>query len=72
MIARIKKLSVRTKGMEALQAVILLGAAFLIIWGLMALYDGAKGDADANIKSILKGKAGNAAGGAGAGAGAGP
>ena len=55
MIARIKKLSVRTKGMEALQAVILLGAAFLIIWGLMSLYSGNEKTVNDNIKSIAEG-----------------
>ena len=57
MIARIKKLSVRTKGMEALQAVILLGAAFLIIWGLMSLYSGNEKTVNKNIENIAKGTA---------------
>ena len=55
MIARIKKFSVRTKGMEALQAVILLGAAFLIIWGLMSLYSGNEKTVNDNISSIASG-----------------
>ena len=57
MIARIKKLSVRTKGMEALQAVILLGAAFLIIGGLMSLYSGNEKTVNKNIENIAKGTA---------------
>lgn len=55
MIARIRKFSVRNKGMEALQAVILLGAAFLIVWGLMSFFNDNKQNANDNIKSILKG-----------------
>ena len=57
MIARLKKLSVRNKGMEALQAVILLGAAFLIIWGLMSLYSGNETTVNKNIENIAKGTA---------------
>lgn len=55
MIARIRKFSVRNKGMEALQAVILLGAAFLIVWGLMSLYQNNEGTASDTIKDIVSG-----------------
>jgi hypothetical protein len=53
MIARIKKLVRRNKGMEALQAVILLGAGFVIVWGLMSIWgdlkDGVKQQAGSTI-----------------------
>ena len=56
MIARIKRLAKRNKGMEALQAVLLLGAGFLIVWGLMTLWSGtAQPVADKNVQSIISG-----------------
>lgn len=39
MVARIRRFVRRQKGMEALQAVILLGAAFVVTWGLITLWE---------------------------------
>ena len=56
MIVRIKKLVRKNKGMEALQAVILLGAGFLIVWGLMAAWNGVAPDVNSTTKDIISGK----------------
>jgi hypothetical protein len=56
MIARIKRLVRRNKGMEALQAVILLGAGFLIIWGLMSIWsDDIKPAAQEQLNKTIRG-----------------
>jgi len=67
MFGKLKKLVRKSKGMEALQAVLLVGAGFLIVWGLMALWDGAKDTAGTNVNSIVGGQSN---GGAPAGGGA--
>ena len=38
MFGKIKKLSRGSKGMEALQAVLLIGGAFVVVWGLMTVW----------------------------------
>ena len=53
MFGKLKKLVRKSKGMEALQAVLLVGAGFLIVWGLMALWDGAKPPLQAHVHRIL-------------------
>ncbi len=44
------------RGMTSLQAVILLGAGFLVVWGLMELFDGSKGAASTNTALTLRGE----------------
>ncbi len=39
MLARIRRFLRVQKGMEALQAVILLGAGFVVTWGLIEIWD---------------------------------
>ena len=46
----------RRAGMTSLQAVLLLGAGFLVVWGLMELFDGSKGTANANTALTLRGE----------------
>lgn len=55
MFTRMKKFSLRNKGMESLQAVLLLGAAFLIIWGLMSLYQDNEKKFQTHIGTIADG-----------------
>lgn len=55
MIARIKKLARRNKGMEALQAVILLGAGFVVTWGLMAVWGDLKDAVKTQSGSTING-----------------
>lgn len=56
MIARIRRLARRNKGMEALQAVILLGAAFLIIWGLMTIWNENSDTVNTQVSTTLTGQ----------------
>jgi hypothetical protein len=58
MIRTIKKLGRGSRGMEALQAVLLLGAGFLVVWGVMSLWESSKGEAQKNVTSIVKGTPG--------------
>lgn len=55
MFGKIKKLARGSKGMEALQAVLLLGSAFVVVWGLMTVWnDTAKPEAEKQVQDILK------------------
>lgn len=57
MFGKIKKLSRGSKGMEALQAVLLIGVAFVVVWGLMAIWNGtAKQKVTDSVTQILDGK----------------
>lgn len=55
MIARIKRLVRKSRGMEALQAVTLIGAGFVITWGLMALWNNIKKDVEDSVKETATG-----------------
>jgi hypothetical protein len=55
MLTTIKKLAKRSKGMEALQAVILLGAAFVVTWGLMTVWGEVKNDVKDTTSNTVKG-----------------
>ncbi|MFM8273724.1 MAG: hypothetical protein ACKODX_15545 [Gemmata sp.] len=54
--------------MTSLQAVLLLGAGFLVVWGLMDLFEGNKGTARANAALTLRGEFKRPQGGGGGGA----
>lgn len=56
MVARIRRFVRGQKGMEALQAVILLGAAFVVTWGLMEVWDGVKDDIMEAIRATATGQ----------------
>jgi hypothetical protein len=55
MIARIKRLARRTRGMEALQAVTLIGAGFVVTWGLMTIWDNIKDKVKTAIQDTATG-----------------
>lgn len=60
----IKRLAVRTRGMEALQAVLILGAAFVIIIGIKDMAGKAKTEAQTGIsEAISSGSGGDSKGG---------
>jgi hypothetical protein len=53
----------RRKGMSALQAVLLLGAGFLVTWGLMELWSDSKETAAANVNLTVRGEQGKSGSG---------
>lgn len=55
MAGKLKKLVRGSKGMEALQSVMLLGAGFVVVWGLMAVWEDAKKQVQPAINSTITG-----------------
>lgn len=53
MLARIRRFVRRQKGMEALQAVILLGAGFAVTWGLIMIWDEVKDTVQEQVETIV-------------------
>jgi ferric-dicitrate binding protein FerR (iron transport regulator) len=56
MFGKVKKLSRRSKGMEALQAVLLIGGAFVVVWGLMAIWKGVQPKLQTAIEEVATGQ----------------
>jgi hypothetical protein len=67
-----KTLGRRQRGMSALQAVILLGAAFVVVWGLMQIWKATEPDLERQARQTLSGIPGTPSPGNGAGANANP
>ncbi len=60
MFGKMKKLIRGSKGMEALQSVLLLGAGFVVVWGLMTVWEKtAKPAAEKTLKSTVEGTNGS-------------
>lgn len=57
MFGKLKKLVRGSKGMEALQAVMLTGAGFLVVFGLMGLYSSNEKDIKNALKDLIAGSA---------------
>lgn len=55
MFGKIKKLSRGSKGMEALQAVLLIGGAFVVVWGLMNVWNTTKDPLQQEIQRVATG-----------------
>ncbi|MBX7103811.1 MAG: hypothetical protein K1X57_07005 [Gemmataceae bacterium] len=54
MTTTIRKFARRSKGLEALQAVLLVGVAFLICTGLTAVWNKSKADVQKGVDDLLK------------------
>jgi hypothetical protein len=55
----------RRRGMSALQAVLLLGAGFLVTWGLMEIWNDSKDTASTNVNLTVRGEIGKNGSGSG-------
>lgn len=58
---------VRRRGMSTLQAVLLLGGAFVVVWGLMSVWQDSQQPLQEQVEKTLRGEPGNPAAGNGGG-----
>lgn len=71
MVNRIKKFVRRNKGLEALQAVLIVGIAFMILLGVKSVWGKSKPEWEQNFNTILKSDSGTGGAGGAGGGGAG-
>ncbi len=55
MFGKIKKLARGSKGFEALQAVLLIGGAFVVVWGLMSVWGSAEKPLSDELNRVVVG-----------------
>jgi len=55
------RLATSRRGMSTLQAVLLLGGAFVVVWGLMGVWQGVQAPLAEQAKKTLAGQAGESA-----------